>query len=120
MNTDGSKYQNSFFRTGVSYKGDFISAGVSGGFDHDGSPFNPSVGFNFSLYNNVSDSSTKNQEQQLFISMQSSRIKAIDSIWLKECLSVKKGAFAADFVRLWAVFHEGGIYLDSDVLLHGS
>lgn len=48
------------------------------------------------------------------------RIKDIDSVWLKECLSVRKWAFAADFVRLWAVYHEGGIYLDSDVLMHGS
>lgn len=48
------------------------------------------------------------------------RIECIDSIWLKECLSVKKWAFATDFVRLWAIYHEGGIYLDSDVLLHGS
>lgn len=43
------------------------------------------------------------------------RLKDIDSVWLKECLQVKKWAFAADFVRLWAVYHEGGIYLDSDV-----
>lgn len=46
------------------------------------------------------------------------RISAIDSIWLKECLQMKKWAFAADYVRLWAIYHEGGIYLDSDVLLH--
>ena len=35
------------------------------------------------------------------------RIKDIDSIWLKECLAAKKWAFAADFVRLWAVYHDG-------------
>lgn len=48
------------------------------------------------------------------------RIKDIDSVWLKECLSVGKWAFAADFIRLWAVYHEGGIYLDSDVLVFQS
>ena len=48
------------------------------------------------------------------------RIKDIDSVWLKECLAVRKWAFAADFVRLWAVFHEGGIYLDSDVMIYQS
>ncbi len=48
------------------------------------------------------------------------RIKDIDSIWLKECLSARKWAFAADFVRLWAVYNEGGIYLDSDVLVTDS
>lgn len=48
------------------------------------------------------------------------KIKDIDSIWLKECISAKKWAFAADFVRLWAIYHEGGVYLDSDVLLFQS
>jgi len=43
------------------------------------------------------------------------KIKDIDSIWLKECLQEKKWAFAADFVRLYAVYHYGGIYLDTDV-----
>lgn len=44
------------------------------------------------------------------------KIKDIDSVWLRECIENRKWAFAADFVRLWAVYHEGGIYLDSDVL----
>ena len=48
------------------------------------------------------------------------KVKDIDSIWLKECLEVKKWAFATDFVRLWAIYHEGGIYLDSDVRLYKS
>ena len=43
------------------------------------------------------------------------KIKDIDSIWLKECLAQKKWAFAADFVRLYALFYYGGIYLDTDV-----
>ena len=46
------------------------------------------------------------------------KIKNIDSVWLKECIENKKWAFAADFVRLWAVYHEGGIYLDSDVMIY--
>lgn len=48
------------------------------------------------------------------------RIREIDSVWLQECISERKWAFAADFVRLWAVYHEGGIYLDSDVKVYGS
>lgn len=48
------------------------------------------------------------------------KIKDIDSVWLKECLAVRKWAFAADFIRLWAVYHEGGVYLDSDVLVYQS
>lgn len=43
------------------------------------------------------------------------RIKEIDNIWLQECLHEQKWAFAADFVRLYSVFHYGGIYLDTDV-----
>ena len=35
--------------------------------------------------------------------------------WVKEAFLKKKYAFAADFVRLYAVYKYGGIYLDSDV-----
>ncbi|MCL1946410.1 MAG: polysaccharide biosynthesis protein [Chitinivibrionia bacterium] len=37
--------------------------------------------------------------------------------FVKEAVSVKKWAFAADYIRLYAVYSEGGIYLDSDVLV---
>ncbi len=40
----------------------------------------------------------------------------IDSVvWVKEAFDAKKYAFAADYIRLYAVYTEGGIYLDSDV-----
>ena len=42
-------------------------------------------------------------------------IKDINCDFLKEALAVKKWAYAADFVRLYAVYNEGGIYLDTDV-----
>lgn len=35
--------------------------------------------------------------------------------WVKEAYEAKKYAFAADYIRCYALFHEGGIYLDSDV-----
>lgn len=35
--------------------------------------------------------------------------------WVKEAYEAKKYAFAADYIRLYAVYTEGGIYLDSDV-----
>ena len=35
--------------------------------------------------------------------------------WVAEACSVKKWAFAADYIRLYAIYNEGGIYLDSDV-----
>lgn len=47
-------------------------------------------------------------------------VNDIDSIWLHECLKERKWAFAADFVRCYAVYHYGGIYLDTDCLLYQS
>lgn len=42
-------------------------------------------------------------------------IQDIDSVFLTEALKERKWAFAADVVRLYAVYNEGGIYLDTDV-----
>lgn len=47
-------------------------------------------------------------------------IKDIDAVFLRETLSVKKWAYAADYVRLYALYHEGGIYLDTDVMVYKS
>ena len=35
--------------------------------------------------------------------------------WVAEACSVKKWAFAADYIRVFSVYTEGGIYLDTDV-----
>ena len=40
--------------------------------------------------------------------------------WTKEAFEAKKYAFAADYIRLYALYHYGGIYLDSDVLVYKS
>ncbi len=45
-------------------------------------------------------------------------INSVD--FVKEAVSVKKWAFAADYIRLYALYTEGGIYLDSDVLVKKS
>ena len=37
------------------------------------------------------------------------------SVWVREAFEKKKYAFAADYIRFYALYHEGGIYLDSDV-----
>ncbi len=37
------------------------------------------------------------------------------SVWVNEAYEVKKYAFAADYIRLYAIYNYGGIYLDSDV-----
>lgn len=40
----------------------------------------------------------------------------IDSVpWVKEAFLSKKYAFAADYIRFYALYNYGGIYLDSDV-----
>lgn len=51
-----------------------------------------------------------------FIHWDMDKISTIDSVFLIEAIAAKKWAFAADFVRLWALFNEGGIYLDTDVV----
>jgi len=37
------------------------------------------------------------------------------SLWVKQAFENKKYAFAADYIRFYALYHIGGIYLDSDV-----
>ena len=37
------------------------------------------------------------------------------SVWVKEAFESKKYALAADYIRCYALYHYGGIYLDSDV-----
>lgn len=43
------------------------------------------------------------------------KAETIDIPWIQEALRQKKWAFAADAVRLYALYTDGGIYLDSDV-----
>lgn len=40
--------------------------------------------------------------------------------WVKQAFAYKKYAFAADYIRLYALYHFGGIYLDADVLVYKS
>ena len=35
--------------------------------------------------------------------------------WVKEAIQQKMWAFASDYIRLYALYTEGGIYLDTDV-----
>lgn len=43
------------------------------------------------------------------------RFKLDDVPWVKEAYSAKKYAFAADYIRCYALYTYGGVYLDSDV-----
>lgn len=40
--------------------------------------------------------------------------------WTKQAYEAKKYAFAADYIRLYALLNYGGIYLDADVLVYKS
>lgn len=45
----------------------------------------------------------------------------VDSVfYTKEACNVKKWAFASDYIRLYAVYTEGGIYMDTDVYVKKS
>ena len=38
--------------------------------------------------------------------------------WTHEAFEKRKYAFAADYIRLYALYHFGGIYLDSDIIMY--
>lgn len=48
------------------------------------------------------------------------RFDVESTFWTKEAYDAKKYAFAADYIRLYALYNYGGIYLDSDVLVYKS
>ena len=50
-----------------------------------------------------------------FILWDKNCLKDLNSDWVNEAYSTKKYAFAADYIRLYAVNKFGGFYLDSDV-----
>jgi len=48
------------------------------------------------------------------------KIEGIESEWLSQTLATRHYAFATDFLRIYALYNYGGIYLDADVELTGS
>ena len=44
-----------------------------------------------------------------------SRFDINSSVWVKEAFENKKYAFAADYIRLYAIYTMGGVYLDMDI-----
>ena len=50
-----------------------------------------------------------------FIKWDFSRFDKTLSEWVSEAFDKKKYAFAADYIRLYAVYNYGGIYLDMDI-----
>lgn len=43
------------------------------------------------------------------------RAKSINIEWVNQAIKHKKYAFASDYIRFYALYHFGGVYLDSDV-----
>ena len=43
------------------------------------------------------------------------RFNVESTLWTKQAFETKKYAFAADYIRLYALYNYGGIYLDSDI-----
>ncbi len=43
------------------------------------------------------------------------RIDINSNLWLKQAFEARKYAFAADYIRFYALYNYGGIYLDADV-----
>lgn len=46
-------------------------------------------------------------------------VKDVDNRFMREAIECRKWAFATDFIRLYALEKEGGVYLDTDVELLG-
>lgn len=61
------------------------------------------------------DSWNKNLPDYEIIKWDLTRFPIEKSSWVKEAFEAKKYAFAADYIRFYALYMEGGIYLDSDV-----
>jgi hypothetical protein len=61
------------------------------------------------------DSWKKNLPDYDIICWNSENFDLSQNKWIKQAVADKKWAFAADFIRFWAVYNYGGIYLDTDV-----
>lgn len=45
----------------------------------------------------------------------------LDSVvWTKEAIQKKKWSLASDYIRHYAIYTEGGIYMDTDVMVYKS
>jgi hypothetical protein len=52
-----------------------------------------------------------------FVLWDTNKFDINSNLFVKEAVAEKKWAFAADYIRLYALYTEGGIYLDIDVLV---
>lgn len=57
----------------------------------------------------------KNLPDYEFVLWDKAKLDSIHSKWASQAFENRKYAFAADYIRCYAVYHYGGIYLDTDV-----
>lgn len=50
-----------------------------------------------------------------FMLWDTKRFNLDSSLWVKQAFENKKYAFAADYIRVYALYYYGGIYLDTDI-----
>ena len=50
-----------------------------------------------------------------FVKWDFDRFEKNSSVWVSEAFDSKKYAFASDYIRIYAVYNYGGVYLDMDV-----
>lgn len=50
-----------------------------------------------------------------FILWDTNRFPLENNLWVKQAFETKKYAFAADYIRLHAIYNYGGIYMDTDI-----
>ena len=55
-----------------------------------------------------------------FILWDAKKLSEINNTFANEAVSVRKWAFASDFVRMYAVYNHGGIYIDTDIEMYKS
>ncbi|AEF84277.1 glycosyltransferase family 32 [Treponema primitia ZAS-2] len=61
------------------------------------------------------DSWKRNLHGYEYILWDFNRFDISTSLWVKQAFEAKKYAFAADYIRLYALYNYGGIYLDMDI-----
>lgn len=55
-----------------------------------------------------------------FVLWDAKKLAELNNVFANEAVSVKKWAFASDYVRLYAVYTYGGIWLDTDIEMYKS
>jgi mannosyltransferase OCH1-like enzyme len=68
--------------------------------------------------NECIESWKKHMPEYEFVLWDSNKIVDINNLFMQQALLEKKWAFASDFVRLYAVYNYGGIYIDTEVLMN--